>query len=139
MLRKINRTAAKSALIETALYFKDYIIFYFYSSAESGNCYGCFFRNISGGIDNCIDHNEKIKIIFTKTIPKFKPIPINSEGYVISDENLIYMGIGVALVLVSVIMVLAAIIHKKKDHIKGKLGKVSNQSSLSRSTLYVEY
>ena len=92
---------------------------YWDCSAESGNCYGCVFRNISGGLDNCLDYRGDIKIVFTKTIPEFKPIPIQTST--ISDENLMYLGIGIALVLVTVILILAVIIHRKKDKIQDKM------------------
>ena len=57
-----------------------------------------------------------MKIIITKTIAK-----IVQKEFVISDSKLIYVGIGSGFILISLVLISALIIYKKKHEIKAKL------------------
>jgi hypothetical protein len=83
------------------------------------NCFGCFFRVNNVGIDNCHEHKDNIRITFTRTIEEVK---IDEERIAaITDENLIYMAVGSALILVTMLFIVAILIYRHKNDLKSKL------------------
>ena len=94
---------------------------------SANKCYGCFYRLNNTGIDNCVDYRKNLKIVFTKTIHEFKPKSTKGSLFSLSENNMIYMGIGLAFVLVTVILFVAFFIHKQKEKIKEKIVNSWNQ------------
>ena len=94
---------------------------------SANKCYGCFYRLNNTGIDNCVDYRKNLKIVFTKTIHEFKPKSTKGSLFSLSENNMIYMGIGLAFILVTVILFVAFFIHKQKEKIKEKIVNSWNQ------------
>lgn len=73
------------------------------------NCFACFFRLNNVGIDNCHEYKENIRIVFTKSIQEITKEPLDT----INSQD-IYLAVGSALVVASLVAIVGlALVYKK--------------------------